>query len=74
MQKHKFPITFRDVVFMGAALGPPEHEKYCIDIFTPQMHPIVVREPQIARNAKTQVHHNISQRAFYGIHIFPTRA
>jgi hypothetical protein len=36
MQKHKFPITFRDVVFMGAALGPPEHEKYCIDIFTPQ--------------------------------------
>jgi hypothetical protein len=35
MQKHKFGITILGVLFMEPALGPLEHEKYCVDVSRP---------------------------------------
>jgi hypothetical protein len=35
MQKHKFGVTCPAVLFMETAPGPPEYEKYCIDVSRP---------------------------------------
>jgi hypothetical protein len=32
MQKHKFGVTCPDALFKEIALGPTEHEKYCINV------------------------------------------
>jgi hypothetical protein len=36
MQKHMFGVTCPDTLFMETALGPPKHEKYCINISHPE--------------------------------------
>jgi hypothetical protein len=36
MQKHKFGVTCLDTLFNEIALGPPEHEKYFVDISCPE--------------------------------------
>jgi hypothetical protein len=36
MQKHKFGVPCSEVFFMKTAPGPPEHEKYSIDILWPK--------------------------------------
>jgi hypothetical protein len=35
MQKHKFGIMCLGALFVGSELGPPEHEKHCIDVSCP---------------------------------------
>jgi hypothetical protein len=35
MQKYKFNVTCPGVLFMESTLGPPEHEKECVDISCP---------------------------------------
>jgi hypothetical protein len=35
LQKHKFGVKYPGALFMETRLGPPEHEKYCIDISHP---------------------------------------
>jgi hypothetical protein len=35
IQKHKFIITCPGVLLMGPAPGPPENEKYCVDVSHP---------------------------------------
>jgi hypothetical protein len=35
MQKHKFIVTCSGMLFMKTAPSPPEHEKYCIDVWCP---------------------------------------
>jgi hypothetical protein len=50
MQKHKFGITCLDVVFMDTASGPPEHEKYCVNVSCPgctTMHYMTHRSDQM---------------------------
>jgi hypothetical protein len=36
MQKHMFGVTCPGVLFMKTALGPAEHEKWCIDVSRPR--------------------------------------
>jgi hypothetical protein len=35
MQKHKLRVTCPGALLMETAPGPPEHEKYCVDISCP---------------------------------------
>jgi hypothetical protein len=35
MQKHKFGVACPGALFMEIALGPSEHEKYCVDVSRP---------------------------------------
>jgi hypothetical protein len=35
MKKHKVGITFLGTLFVETALGPPEHEKNCVDVSHP---------------------------------------
>jgi hypothetical protein len=35
MQKHEFGITCPGALFMETAPGPPEHEKWCVDVLHP---------------------------------------
>jgi hypothetical protein len=35
-QKYKFGVTCPDALFMETALGPPEHEKKCVDVTCPE--------------------------------------
>jgi hypothetical protein len=36
MQKHKFGVTCPRALFMENVVGPPEHEKYCVDVSSPE--------------------------------------
>jgi hypothetical protein len=42
----------------------PEHEQWCVDISRPGRTMNALRDPQIPLDAKTQVRHNVSRRAF----------
>jgi hypothetical protein len=35
MQKHKFGVTYLGALLMETALGPEEHEKYCVAVSRP---------------------------------------
>jgi hypothetical protein len=35
IKKHKYGVTCPDALFMETAPGPPEHEKYCVDVSWP---------------------------------------
>jgi hypothetical protein len=36
MQKHKLGITCPYALFIETASGPPEHEKWCVDVSRPE--------------------------------------
>jgi hypothetical protein len=51
---------------MDTASGPPEHEKYSVDVGTPT-YQIALCDPQIPLEAKTQVQRNVSRALFMEI-------
>jgi hypothetical protein len=52
MQKHKFGVTCPTALFMETALGPPEQEKWYVNISRR-------RCTTLPTDAKTQVRHNV---------------
>jgi hypothetical protein len=65
-------VTCPDALFMETTMGPPGHEKVHRH-FTPRMHRNALYDTHISPDAKKQVRCNMSQLAFYGNHIGPTR-
>jgi hypothetical protein len=52
-QTHKFGITCLDVLSMDTAPGPPEHEKYCVDVSCTgctRMHYMTCRTDQMQKH------------------------
>jgi hypothetical protein len=51
-QNHKYNVTCLDAVFMQTSQGPPEHEKWCIDVSQPKhtgMHYVTYRSHQMQK-------------------------
>jgi hypothetical protein len=53
IQKQKFGVMCPGVLIMETALGPPEHEKECVDILCPKcigMHYVIRRSNRIQKH------------------------
>jgi hypothetical protein len=74
MQKHKFGVTYPGELFLETALGPPEHEKLCVDV----SHPGCTIIYYVAHRSHQMQKHKFGVTClgglFCGIHTSPTRA
>jgi hypothetical protein len=58
--------------FVETALGPPDHQKYCVDVSRPGTHQNALRYPHIKLDTKTQVWRDMSDCAICAIRTGPT--